>query len=433
LRLIKNKCMAMRTILWTLFLGILPLSLVAQDVPSNEIWYTSSNHQVVTPKTGAFFSGSVVRTIQSNTYVDGKGVIVLNGDITEIGADAFNGCATLTTVQWGVGVTSLGTAAFAGTALRGMTIPGTVTEVNDSCFYSCTSLAEVTFSGGETIPTFGSNVFASCSALVAINVPGYKLPQYGVTPTEAGDKKVGTYVVYEERDSTSTFQYLLDKGGIVNVQMCRTFYRDGGNNTICLPFSLSKEELAKGPLAGFNRLQVFDHAEVENAGTENETLLMYMEPATSIEAGMPYLIAWPKMDDSLLLSPVFHRVQVTKDSGCYAEVEGEVQFKGVLRPYYVLEEESGVMFFGLGGDLKWPNKGNHIKGFRCYFRAVPASSSSPVRRGMTARLSDGKHTPTSLFATEQEGSGRAMKLLEKGRVVVVCEGVTYDLQGNRVE
>ena len=50
---------------------------------NNEIWYTSSDGNIVTPKSGS------LPTIVSNTYVDGKGIIKCASDITSIGGLAF--------------------------------------------------------------------------------------------------------------------------------------------------------------------------------------------------------------------------------------------------------------------------------------------------------------------------------------------------------
>ena len=54
-------------------------------IPSNEIWYTSSDGNVIEPnKTDVFGTN-----ITSNTYENGVGVITFDGDVTTIGGSAF--------------------------------------------------------------------------------------------------------------------------------------------------------------------------------------------------------------------------------------------------------------------------------------------------------------------------------------------------------
>ena len=71
--------------------------------PGNEIWYTSSDGNIVTP-----FSTSALPTIVSNTYVNGKGIIKCTSDITSIGHSAFKDCTTLTFVIIPNSVTIIG-------------------------------------------------------------------------------------------------------------------------------------------------------------------------------------------------------------------------------------------------------------------------------------------------------------------------------------
>ena len=63
---------------------VLPEPWVQPGPANNEIWYTSSDGNIVTP-----YSASALPTIVSNTYVDGKGIIKCASDITSISDRAF--------------------------------------------------------------------------------------------------------------------------------------------------------------------------------------------------------------------------------------------------------------------------------------------------------------------------------------------------------
>ena len=77
----------------TVFAACLTATL-EMPIPSNEIWYTSSNGNVIKPYSGYFNSNATAMqtfgaNITSNTYENGVGVITFDGDVTTIGGSAF--------------------------------------------------------------------------------------------------------------------------------------------------------------------------------------------------------------------------------------------------------------------------------------------------------------------------------------------------------
>ena len=133
--------------------------------PANdEIWYTSTDGNIVAP-----YDATVLPTIVSNTYVDGKGIIKFASDLTSIGDNAFHSCSGLTSVTIGNSVTSIGEYAFDGcTSLTSVTIPNSVTSIGVEAFYNCESLTSITIPNSVT--SIGSNAFKLCSGLVSIIV-----------------------------------------------------------------------------------------------------------------------------------------------------------------------------------------------------------------------------------------------------------------------
>ena len=99
--------------------------------PANEIWYTSTDGDVVTPYYADVFDASIV----SNTYNNGKGVITFDGDVTTIGEYAFSNCWSLASVTIPEGVTSIGQLAFYySESLASVTIPDSVTSIGERAF-----------------------------------------------------------------------------------------------------------------------------------------------------------------------------------------------------------------------------------------------------------------------------------------------------------
>ena len=163
--------------------------VVPEGQHNNEIWYTSSNGEIVKPYNPYVFGANIV----SNSYNDSKGVITFDGDITTIGSDAFAYCDSLTSVTIPDSVTTIGNSAFKDCdsltsviipdsvttigerafynckSLTSVTIPDSVTTIGDWVFYSCESLTSVTI--GDSVTTIGYEAFAACTSLTSVTIP----------------------------------------------------------------------------------------------------------------------------------------------------------------------------------------------------------------------------------------------------------------------
>lgn len=166
-------------------------------VPNNQIWYTSTDGNILEPNNPDAFGATIV----SNTYENGKGVITFDGNVTEIGYNAFYNCFNLQTINIPDSITSIGRRAFHYCEkLTSITIPENVTSVGEEAFYSCKSLSAfygkgasadnrsliidgvmISFAPGNyestsyTIPegvtTIGKNAFATYKSLTEIIIP----------------------------------------------------------------------------------------------------------------------------------------------------------------------------------------------------------------------------------------------------------------------
>ena len=92
----------------------------APEQPNNEVWYTSTDGNVVSINTQTINEWGA--SLVSNTYQDGKGVISFDGPISAIATSAFRNCETLETVTY---------------------ISNTVTQINWGGFMSCKNLVSV--------------------------------------------------------------------------------------------------------------------------------------------------------------------------------------------------------------------------------------------------------------------------------------------------
>ena len=182
------------------FVGNVPVVDAApvEPVPYDELWYTTSDGNIITP-----YDETALPTIVSNTYEDGRGVIRFNIDLTEIGASAFSQRATLTSVEFPNCLEHVGASAFAGCSaisrvgindidawcsisfenqtsnpiyysknlyvngklLTDLVIDG---DVSPYIFYRCESLKSVTIT--NNCLQIGTYAFGDCSNLTSVTI-----------------------------------------------------------------------------------------------------------------------------------------------------------------------------------------------------------------------------------------------------------------------
>ena len=135
------------------------ISIVPREM-KNVICYTSTDGKVVAPyKADAFGS-----TIISNEYLDECGVIVFDGDVTEIGEHAFEARSRLSSIRLPDSVTSIGDYSFFNCRdLSTITIPSTVTHIGEAAFYWCLGLT--IFEIPSSVKYIGPEALYNCSGL----------------------------------------------------------------------------------------------------------------------------------------------------------------------------------------------------------------------------------------------------------------------------
>ena len=135
------------------------------SIPLNQIWYTSTDGEIVSPKD--VFGANII----SNEYTNGIGIISFDNDIDRIGNLAFDRRTSLLTVTIPNGVTSIGYGAFYGcTGLSSVSIPNGVTGIGQGAFQDCSNLSSITLPDSMT-GIIGSQMFSRCSNLSSITIP----------------------------------------------------------------------------------------------------------------------------------------------------------------------------------------------------------------------------------------------------------------------
>jgi len=137
----------------------------------------------------------------------------------------------------------------------------------------------------------------------------------------------------------------------------RTLFKDNTWNTLCLPFNLNS--LDGTQLEGATLMTLSG----TGTGFSGSTLTLNFEVATSIEAGMPYIIKWEGGDN--IEEPTFTNVKIDKS---LQVVETEyVDFGGNYNPVPFTEPDYTVLYLGASNMLYYPNSAMTIGAFRAYF------------------------------------------------------------------
>ena len=161
----------------------------AQTPPSNEIWYTTTDGKPIIDNS--------YRAYYSNTYRNGKGVIVFWDDVTDIdfsccetletitipnnahinlSRGSFSGCPNLKRINWGKCKDGRGIVVdrkliyVAPGGLTKYTIPNGVTSIGYEAFYDCSKLSSITIPNSVT--SIGYKAFYDCSNLTSVYYNG---------------------------------------------------------------------------------------------------------------------------------------------------------------------------------------------------------------------------------------------------------------------
>lgn len=145
------------------------IPMIAKEV-TNEIWYTSTDGNIVTPRSGeevndfrtieSLFGASLV----SNTYENGVGRMVFDGPVTLIGKAAFRSIDNLETITLPNGIKKLGGYAFHGNDyLKSIKLPDYLEEIYQDAFHLCKAITELTLP--DSVTRIGDEAFFNCSKL----------------------------------------------------------------------------------------------------------------------------------------------------------------------------------------------------------------------------------------------------------------------------
>ena len=248
----------------------------------------------------------------------------------------------------------------------------------------------------------------------------------------------------EEHDATAFAVDMTASRGSDCVFVHRTLVKDSTLYTLCLPFDVPN--IDESPLVG---AEVFEFKGGRVTGTTgNEVLNLNMSrlQGKRLIQGVPYILRWAKTNPVQTLSYLyFYDVENWDDDTNTATDPGNetIKFHGVyprdsIDGYRTTSEAHYNFFIGANNTLYWPDAsyvGHKMKGFRGYFYITPGGGPSPVSRyrNMPAVWSIEEETPTDLTNEGvKELKNERTKLFLDGQIVLIIDGVKYDMQGRKI-
>ena len=192
--------------------------------------------------------------------------------------------------------------------------------------------------------------------------------------------------------------------------------QSGMYNTICLPFGLTT--LNGTPLEGASVLQFVSSAEEDKGG--EPVLKLNFQEVTAMTAGVPYLIQPPQdIKDPMLFS------SVTMGEGAQEIKINGITFRGVMNP---TELPNQNMLMLVANNRLATSTGGTMLGNRGYF-VIDNPQNMPKR----AEIAIVKGAPSSDdYIHIDDYQPTVTKVLENGVILIIRDGVKYNLMGARV-
>ena len=141
----------------------------------------------------------------------------------------------------------------------------------------------------------------------------------------------------------------------------RTLTKDGNWNTLCLPFSLTEEQIAASPLAGATIKTMDNTAGGTRLDRGNGTLTLKFNTVDAIEAGKPYIIKWDGDGTNNIVNPVFQGVTISSTTPTAVESwDWNVTFVGQYSPFSIVNSGATGDNEGNKNEILLMTKGNKI-------------------------------------------------------------------------
>ena len=332
--------------------------------------------------------------------------------------------ASVTSVTIEEGVTAVNASAFKeASSLQYLTLPASLTTIEDEAFRYCDALEAIYFNG-STAPSCGENAFNGNSAWDKI-VTSCKVYVFTYETKESFNQDPWTYftafysngnVVYHNIDLWEGYygDYDWHNSHLVNLTLHRTFLAANGWYTICLPADISEWNITNAFGAGVEVMEL-----TSSAMSGDELQLTFSDAHTWMSACKPYLIRVAADVENPSFNAVsFNNAASTTVATTYASMVGSFE---------TMDLDNTKYYLGPNNYLYQPETSVSMAGYRAYFNLSP---SAPAH--MPARIVFHDNSTTDVENVQRDNV-QCTKVLRDGHVHIVREGKIYTLDGQRIQ
>ncbi len=216
--------------------------------------------------------------------------------------------------------------------------------------------------------------------------------------------------------------YINEKNGLSMKPLLKRTFKGGMYNTVLFPFNnVTDAELAEIFGEGYELIEL-----TSAALNESELVLNFESVNLSADTyGRPYLIK-PTHD---VVNPMFHSHTIYKSVSHLVKECNMVKFIGSFIAGEVPAGENNL-FLGPNDKLYFsPDAATPIKGTRAYFQVNVPNAAHVIKH---ARIAQGEQILTAIDLMNGDNN-KVHKVIENGQLIIIRDGVHYNVMGVRVE
>lgn len=226
-------------------------------------------------------------------------------------------------------------------------------------------------------------------------------------------------LILDEAAETNTVIVDNYRNGTHDIQIIRTIVADM-YNTICLPFDVNEAQL-KAIFGSDVELKQLSSAELNG----EELDLIFDDVTSGIYRGTPYLIK----TSSNVVNPTFVDVEIKEKTG-QATSCTNADFIGSFIKGEVPAGENNL-FLGPNDLLYFSQDPTPIKGMRAWFQVKGIPNPSLVIK--RANIVTKKDEATNIeIVNSQDSAVKSQKLIRDGQLIIIRDGVQYNVMGVKI-
>ena len=297
----------------------------------------------------------------------GDATIILEGKNTVRGFNSF---------YPGIGVATGKTLTIQGDGSLDASSNGDAAGIGGSSYYNCGNIVinggAIKATGGYRSAGIGAGKDTSCGDITISNkvisvtaIKGEDAPHsIGASDGNTGTITIGKVMTGPISESPYTYYPSLDVSGDMTADLeevmgktlditfrGRKFIIDSEWNTLCLPFSMTAEQIGNSPLENGRIVEL----DTEKTTLNDGVLTIAYKTATEIVAGKPYMVKWvidEETEDTHIDNPIFKNVTISAAAPTAVSAAG-ITFCGTFAPLTLASGDKTRLWLDDDVRLRW--------------------------------------------------------------------------------